>query len=70
MATGLVLSVVALTIALYLFGALTRNLDEVEELRSGNLAVAGLLAGMLIGVGLMVSQAVGQVMGFVASLVF
>jgi uncharacterized membrane protein YjfL (UPF0719 family) len=70
MATGLVLSVVALTIALYLFGALTRNLDEVEELRSGNLAVAGLLAGMLIGVGLMVSQAVGQVMGFVASLIF
>ena len=30
MAAGLVLSVIALTLALYLFGALTRGLDEVE----------------------------------------
>ena len=70
MAAGLVLSVIALTLALYLFGALTRGLDEVEELGKGNVAVAALLAGLLVGVGLMVSQAVGQVMGFVASLIF
>jgi putative membrane protein len=67
---GLVLAVLALAVALYLFTALTRDIDEVEELRKGNLAIAGLLAGVVIGVGLMVAQAVGQVMGWVASLVF
>ena len=67
---GMVLAVITLTVALYLFAALTRGIDEVEELGKGNLAIAGLLAGVVIGVGLMVAQAVGQVMGWVASLVF
>ena len=67
---GMVLAVVTLTVALYLFAALTREIDEVEELGKGNLAIAGLLAGVVIGVGVMVAQAVGQVMGWVASLIF
>lgn len=69
-AVGMVLAVVTLTAALYLFAALTREIDEVEELGKGNLAIAGMLAGVVIGVGLMVAQAVGQVMGWVASLVY
>ncbi len=67
---GMILAVITLTVGLYLFSALTRGIDEVEELGKGNLAIAGLLAGVVIGVGLMVAQAVGQVMGWVASLVF
>lgn len=67
---GMVLAVITLTLGLYLFSALTRDIDEVEELGKGNLAIAGLLTGVVIGMGLMVAQAVGQVMGWVASLVF
>ena len=67
---GLVVAVLILVLAFYLFAALTRGIDEVEELKRGNLAVAGLLAGVLIGVGLLVSQAVGQVMTLVSSALF
>jgi uncharacterized membrane protein YjfL (UPF0719 family) len=67
---GLVLAVVTLEVALFLFVALTRGIDEVAELKKGNLAIAGLLAGVLIGMGLMVSQAVGEIMRLVASLLF
>jgi uncharacterized membrane protein YjfL (UPF0719 family) len=67
---GLVFAVATLTLALYLFATLTRGIDEVEELKNGNLAIAGLLAGVVIGVGLMVSQAVGQIMTLVSSILF
>ncbi len=67
---GLVLAVVTLEIALFLFGILTRGIDEVAELKKGNLAIAGLLAGVLIGMGLMISPAVGEIMRLVASLLF
>lgn len=65
---GLVLAVVTLALALYLFAALTRGIDEVEELKNGNLAIAGLLAGVVLGVALMVSQAIGEIMAYVSSL--
>jgi uncharacterized membrane protein YjfL (UPF0719 family) len=65
---GLVLAVVTLVLALFLFAALTRGIDEVEELKKGNLAIAGLLAGVVISVAVMVSQAIGQVMTLVSSL--
>jgi len=67
---GMFLAVITLTAGLYLFSALTRGIDEVEELGKGNMAIAGLLAGVVISMGLMVAQAVGQVMGWVASLLF
>lgn len=70
LAVGLVLAVVTLVLALYLFAALTRGIDEIEELKAGNLAIAGLLAGVVIGVGLMVSQAVGQIMILISSALF
>lgn len=67
-AVGMVLAVVTMAVALLLFTLLTRGLDEVEELRKGNMAVAGLLAGVVIGTGLLVSQAIGEVMRLVAAL--
>lgn len=67
---GLVLAVVTLEVAMFLFAALTRGIDEVAELKRGNLAIAGLLAGVLIGMGLMVSQAVSEIMSLIASLLF
>jgi uncharacterized membrane protein YjfL (UPF0719 family) len=68
LAVGLVLAVITLALALYLFAALTRGIDEVAELKRGNLAIAGLLAGVTVGVALMVSQAIGEIMAIVASL--
>lgn len=70
LAVGLVLSVGTLILALYLFTGLTRGIDEIEELKKGNLAIAGLLAGVVLGVGLMVSQAVAQIMGLISSFLF
>ncbi|HSJ58474.1 MAG TPA: DUF350 domain-containing protein [Anaerolineae bacterium] len=70
LAVGLVLALLAIALALYLFAALTRGIDEVAELAAGNLAVAGLLAGVVIGVALMVSQAVGEIMVLVSSYLF
>ncbi|MBN1657350.1 MAG: DUF350 domain-containing protein [Anaerolineae bacterium] len=70
LAVGLVLALLSITLALYLFAALTRGIDEVAELADGNLGVAGLLAGVVIGVALMVSQAVGEIMVIVSSFLF
>jgi uncharacterized membrane protein YjfL (UPF0719 family) len=68
LALGLVLAVITLALALFLFAALTRGIDEVEELKKGNLAIAGLLAGVTVGVGLLVSQPIEQMMALVSSL--
>jgi uncharacterized membrane protein YjfL (UPF0719 family) len=70
LAVGLVLAVITLVLALYLFAALTRGIDEVEELKRGNLAIAGLLAGVIIGVALMVSQAIEQIMILISTVFF
>jgi uncharacterized membrane protein YjfL (UPF0719 family) len=70
LAVGLVLAVVTLVLALYLFAALTRGIDEVAELKNGNLAIAGLLAGVVVGVGLMVSHGVAEIMTLISSILF
>jgi uncharacterized membrane protein YjfL (UPF0719 family) len=70
LAVGLVLAVITEALALYLFAGLTRGIDEVEELKKGNLAIAGLLAGVVVGVALMVSQGIEQIMRLVSSILF
>lgn len=70
LAVGLVLAIAAVAIAVLVFAALTRGLDEMAELRNGNLAVAGLLSGLVIGVALMVSQAMVQVLSAILGLLF
>jgi uncharacterized membrane protein YjfL (UPF0719 family) len=69
-AIGLVLAVGALALAIVLFAALTRGIDEIEELKKGNLAIAGLLAGVVLGVSLLVSQAVGHILALISSALF
>ena len=64
------LTVVTLVLALGFFAALTRGIDEVAEIKKGNLAIAGLLAGVVIAVGLMVGQAVEEIMTLVSSMLF
>jgi uncharacterized membrane protein YjfL (UPF0719 family) len=70
LAVGLVLAVITLAVSLYLFASLTRGIDEVEEIKQGNLAVAGVLAGVVLGVGLMTSQAVAQIMSLISGSLF
>ena len=70
LAVGLILALLALGLAVLIFAGLTRGIDEIEELKKGNVAVGGLLAGVVLSVGLMVSQAVGQIMTTVSSLLF
>ncbi len=70
LAVGLLLTVITLALALYLFAALTRHIDEVAELKRGNLAMAGLLAGVVIGVSLMVSQSIEPILRLVSSFIW
>lgn len=68
-AVGLILATVSMALALLIFGALTRDIDEIGELQRSNLAVAALLSGVLIGVGILVGQAMAQLMAALAALI-
>jgi uncharacterized membrane protein YjfL (UPF0719 family) len=57
MLLGLVLAVISILFAVWLFDRLTTQLDEFAELERGNVAVAALLAGVIIGVSLLVGIA-------------
>jgi len=70
LAVGLLLTVITLAVALYLFAVLTRRIDEVAELKRGNLAMASLLAGVIVGVSLMVSQSIGQILSLISSVIW
>jgi uncharacterized membrane protein YjfL (UPF0719 family) len=70
LAIGLVLVALALGLAVLIFAALTRGIDEIGELKKGNLAVGGLLGGVILGIGLMASQSVEQLMTAVTSFLF
>jgi uncharacterized membrane protein YjfL (UPF0719 family) len=67
---GLAAAVVTLALALLIFAGLTRGIDEIEELRNANVAVAALLAGVAIGVGVMVSQAMAHLMAALSALIY
>jgi uncharacterized membrane protein YjfL (UPF0719 family) len=67
---GLAVAIIALLVALALFAGLTRGLDEVSELRNGNVAIAALLAGVVIGVGVMLSPTVAHLMDLATSFFF
>lgn len=57
MLLGLLLAVISILFAVWLFDRLTTQLDEFAELERGNVAVAALLAGVIIGVSLLVGVA-------------
>jgi uncharacterized membrane protein YjfL (UPF0719 family) len=58
---GLVLGVAAILFAIWLFLRLTNELDEMNELAAGNMAVATMLAGVIIAIALLVSPVVAGI---------
>ena len=49
---------IGLGVALRIFTALTPDLNEMEELRKGNLAVAIVLAAVIVAMGIVIAVAV------------
>jgi uncharacterized membrane protein YjfL (UPF0719 family) len=70
LAVGLVLAVVSIGCAVYLFALLTRGLDEVQQLAQGNIAVAVLLAGVVLGVALLTSSGISQILTLITQGLF
>jgi uncharacterized membrane protein YjfL (UPF0719 family) len=58
---AIVLAVVAIYIAINVLDKITKNIDEMEELKKGNVAVAILLAGVLIAVSFVVQAGVSGI---------
>jgi uncharacterized membrane protein YjfL (UPF0719 family) len=67
---GLILAVVSILFAVWLFDMLTTRLDEWSELKRGNVAVATLLAGVIIGVSLLIGVALDGLFQLVTPLLF
>lgn len=58
---GLGLASFAITMAIRIFGKITKEMDEQAELKRGNLAVAFLLAAILLATATVISSGVGSV---------
>lgn len=67
---ALVLSVVAVGLAVWLFTRLTTDLDEWAELADGNHAVAVLVAGVILAVALLTATAVDRIVTALTEAVF
>ncbi|ODS35133.1 MAG: hypothetical protein A7316_05955 [Candidatus Altiarchaeales archaeon WOR_SM1_86-2] len=55
---GIILAVVAIWLAIFILGRVTKDIDEAAELKNGNVAVAILMAGVLIAVGFVIQSGV------------
>lgn len=64
---GLALASVAITLALRVFGKITKGMDEEAELKKGNVAVAFLLAAVLFATATIISEGVGSVGAAIAN---
>jgi uncharacterized membrane protein YjfL (UPF0719 family) len=58
---GLVLAVVAIYMAINVLDKITKNIDEMAEIKKGNVAVAILMAGVLIAVSFVVQAGVSGI---------
>ncbi|MFQ5887760.1 MAG: DUF350 domain-containing protein [Candidatus Hydrothermarchaeales archaeon] len=56
-AGGISLAIVS-PIAIKVFDWMTKDIDEVEELKKGNMAVALILFGVILGISLVVAAAI------------
>lgn len=65
---GLGLASFAITLALRMFGKITKDIDEQAELRRGNLAVAFLLAAILLATATVISSGVASVGSAISNL--
>jgi len=63
---GIVLAIVAIYLALNILDKLTKGIDEFEELKKGNVAVALEMAGVIITVAIIIQSGV---MGITAALI-
>ena len=67
---ALLLSVVAVGLAVWLFTRLTSSLDEWAELANGNQAVAVLMAGVILSVALLTATAVDRIVAVMTEAIF
>jgi uncharacterized membrane protein YjfL (UPF0719 family) len=56
--TGAIAMAISLALALRLYNVLTPGLDEMEELKEGNMAVAIVMGAIVIAMGLVVAMTV------------
>lgn len=66
---GLVLALSAIIFAIGLFDRLTGQIDELAELRQGNVAVAAVMVGVILAVSLLMSRAVEQIIAWFVTFV-
>ena len=62
---GLLLSVVAIGLSLWIFTRLTGSIDEWAEIGRGNAAIAVMLAGVIIATSLIASSALDSILGLI-----
>ncbi len=55
---GIVLAIAAIYLALNILDKLTRGIDEFEEIKKGNVAVALMMAGVIIAVAIIIQSGV------------
>ncbi|NPA22557.1 MAG: DUF350 domain-containing protein [Candidatus Micrarchaeota archaeon] len=55
---GMISSVVTIYVALTVYDRLTKDIDEFEELKEGNLAIGIIVAGMILALTLIIAPAV------------
>lgn len=67
---GLILAVASISISLYIFAVLTRDIDELEELKKGNVSMALLLTGVIVAVSFLVTTAVEDIVLRIVSGIF
>jgi uncharacterized membrane protein YjfL (UPF0719 family) len=70
LAMALVLAVLVIVVAVSLFALFTRGIDEIEELKNGNVAIAALLAGITLAVAIMTGQAFSQIIHLITAVLF
>ena len=63
---GIVLAVGAIYLALYILDKLTKGIDEFEEIKKGNVAVALMMGGVIIAVAVIIQSGV---IGITAALI-
>jgi uncharacterized membrane protein YjfL (UPF0719 family) len=69
-AIALVIAVLAVGFAVWLFTRLTRDLDEWAELAKGNHAVAVLMAGVILAISLLTATSVDRIVRAITEAVF
>jgi uncharacterized membrane protein YjfL (UPF0719 family) len=55
---GILLAIVAIYLALYILDRLTKGVDEFEEIKKGNVAVALMMAGVIVSTAIIIQSGV------------